>query len=125
MKHLVSTSFAVAFAAAFALGGVLVGTGIAQISTPPAAPTTHGADPHPTPSSGNPWQRCLAAMEDAQIPGWMWECHEAAAEPLLADVPTDPYQRCEWLLAWPDRVSGGEAYPYRVEACSIAIQPIS
>lgn len=22
------------------------------------------------------WQRCLAAMQDAEIPGDMWECHE-------------------------------------------------
>lgn len=22
------------------------------------------------------WQRCLAAMQDAEIPGDVWECHE-------------------------------------------------
>ena len=24
----------------------------------------------------DPWERCLAAVEDARIPGWMWECRE-------------------------------------------------
>lgn len=24
----------------------------------------------------DPWERCLAAMEQAEIPGDMWECHE-------------------------------------------------
>ena len=24
----------------------------------------------------DPWERCLAAMEAAEIPGDMWECHE-------------------------------------------------
>lgn len=24
----------------------------------------------------NPFDRCLAAMEAAEIPGWMWECRE-------------------------------------------------
>lgn len=24
----------------------------------------------------DPWERCLSAMEAAEIPGDMWECHE-------------------------------------------------
>jgi hypothetical protein len=28
----------------------------------------------------NPWERCLAAMEAAEIPGDMWECYEYPRE---------------------------------------------
>lgn len=24
----------------------------------------------------NPFERCLAAVESAELPGWMWECNE-------------------------------------------------
>lgn len=37
---------------------------------------------------GNDFDRCLAAMDAAEIPGWMWECREF--EPMPAPTPDSP-----------------------------------
>lgn len=32
----------------------------------------------------SPWDRCLAAMEGAELPDWMWECRETPDQPVPA-----------------------------------------
>lgn len=135
MKHIVSTRFAVALASLLVASGALIGAGVSlAVSAPPQVMLTERAPdlsdvwvlPQPGPGFDltNDWERCLAAMESAEIPGWMWECHELA-QAATGDMPSEPAERCEWLLSWPDRIQGGEAYPYRREVCPLAFQPVS
>ena len=63
----------VLFAFGMFMCGVAVGIGVGarmqESLTPPPA-EVHEWD------ITDPWERCLSAMEAAEIPGDMWECHE-------------------------------------------------
>lgn len=46
----------------------------AQVS--PIVWTESVPDPERSFDLGSDFERCLAAMDAAHLPGWMWECHE-------------------------------------------------
>lgn len=74
----------------FSLAMALVNTpgtlpaGWVKITPAPSYSTPVDWEPEPRHSFDlvNPWERCLAAMEEAEIPGDMWECHEPTAQPI-------------------------------------------
>lgn len=89
--HLVETRFMIMFGLACAVAGGLGATLIAEVARP-----AHGHVINRTPDLSDvwvlpqpahewdlvdPWQRCMAAMESAEIPGDMWVCYEPSTLP--------------------------------------------
>lgn len=75
-SHLVSTRFAVAMLIMASVAGA-VGADLGRTLTAPTVVRVrevHSFD------LANPWERCLDAMEAAEIPGDMWECYEYPRE---------------------------------------------
>jgi hypothetical protein len=96
VKHLVSTKFltglmlGVALASSAAtLVGFHAGRELAREILTPDAPmivwTEEVPDPERSFDLGSDFERCLAAMDAAELPGWMWECREY--EPVASPAP--------------------------------------
>lgn len=84
MKHVMSTRFLVVLlclASVAGAAGSMAVQGWAQYarvgwSVQGVRPLSEPLDTETQFDLGSPFERCLAAVDGAELPGWMWECHE-------------------------------------------------